>query len=125
MTIETTFSGEQIKILKALECVNHKTHECPKLIEPDTKCCICDLGFIYVAEQPLQLTCGHCVCTGCSDNHQKSKFKCDAHDDTEVAAESHMARLFIRNSLDILFAFLKQKYEATVTMCQSNFKSSF
>jgi hypothetical protein len=67
----------------------------------------------------LQLTCGHCVCTGCTNNHQKNKFKCEFHDDTEVSAESHMARLFIRNSLDIMYPFLSQKYLSTVELYQS------
>lgn len=114
------FSEDQIKIFKALECVAHKTHECSKKMEPDSKCSICDLGFIYIAEQPLELSCGHCVCISCTDNHQKTKFKCETHFDTEVNAASHMARLFIRNSLNILYPFLNQKYESMITLCQSN-----
>lgn len=121
------FSQDQItKLLKTLECVAHKTHECLKDIEPEKICQICELGYIYIAEQPLQLSCGHCVCTNCTSNAQKMTFKCKNHNEVEVIADAHMARLLIENNLNVMFPILKQKYDATMSLFQgTNIRNYF
>jgi hypothetical protein len=111
-------SQDPNQLLKALECIAHRTHKCSQKAELDGKCNICEIGFIYIAEQPFQLTCGHCVCTKCTFGAQKVKFKCEIHNDTEVLAESPMARLFIKNNLNGLFKLIQEKMASTVSLFQ-------
>jgi len=69
------------------------------------------LGFVYVAEQPLQLSCGHCVCSKC--NYSNTSSICKAHNNAKVVAE---CPIVVTNKLPILCTALMAQFDSTLSL---------
>jgi hypothetical protein len=60
------------KILQSIECAI--AHKCPK--EESRRCAQCEIGYSFVACEPMTLECGHHICKGCNKKAANGSLKC-------------------------------------------------
>ena len=51
-------------------------HKCPKNADETKRCAQCEIGYSFVACEPITLECGHHICKQCDEEAQNGSLKC-------------------------------------------------
>lgn len=107
------------KLYKSIECAI--PHKCTK--EKAEKCFKCEIGYRFVANEPMALSCGHVICTECTQKIKNEKIKCKlCSADMTSANSSHlMSEHLIRSYLTYLSQELKDKYTKAIHLLEGIF----
>lgn len=62
------------EILACLECAI--PHECFKESSQSSRCAQCDIGYSFIANEPILLECGHHVCKACKPKIENGSLNC-------------------------------------------------
>ena len=97
------------EVIELLKCAIG--HICSK--ETSIRCANCELDFQEIVEDPCQLTCGHTICTKCTE--KKSGIAgiatCRFHGITTIGNEALMSKIMLGTQLDGLFELLNDKFK--------------
>jgi hypothetical protein len=101
------------ELIELFECAIG--HDCATKISK--KCAYCEIGFSKIAENPLQLTCGHVICSNCK---QSDKAICQKHGEVIVGSEALMSAYFLKAHTNELFETIKEKSEKANDLYKGN-----
>jgi hypothetical protein len=59
-------------VYSSIECAI--AHQCAKDEDNSNKCAQCEIGYSFIACEPILLQCGHHVCKECTEKVKKRKF---------------------------------------------------
>jgi hypothetical protein len=62
------------ELRELIECA--VPHKCPKEKDASNKCIQCEIGYSFIACEPILLQCGHHVCKECTEKLKKEALKC-------------------------------------------------
>ena len=62
------------QILQSNECAI--AHKCPKDADGSKRCAQCEIGYSFVACEPITLECGHHICKACDKNITNGRVNC-------------------------------------------------
>ena len=62
------------QILQSIECAI--AHKCPKDADETKRCAHCEIGYSFVACEPITLECGHHICKQCDTEAQNGSINC-------------------------------------------------
>ena len=98
-------------------------HDCARI--HTKRCATCELDFKFIAENPVQLACGHTICWKCKFNQNENKAKCMRHGEAFVGLDTPICNFFINQNSSVLFQAMKEKFERTIDMLKSKQKINF
>lgn len=103
----------QEHLLDCIECAIG--HKCAK--DESRPCAYCEIGFHFIAENPIQLTCGHTICKRCSTEYDR-KVECKTHGETSIGFEAISANELIKIKASDLFSTLKETFSRAIDLLQ-------
>jgi hypothetical protein len=62
------------QILQSIECAI--AHKCPNEADGTKRCAQCEIGYSFVACEPITLDCGHHICRECGSDFENGILKC-------------------------------------------------
>ena len=62
------------RILNNIECAI--PHKCAKDNNESKRCAQCDIGYLFIACEPILLQCGHHICKSCEHEAKNGSLKC-------------------------------------------------
>jgi len=101
-------------MIELLECAIK--HDCAS--KKSNRCAVCELGFKYIVIDPIQLTCGHTICSECKNEQKVEKVNCQKHGESSIGLESEATKHLLKINIKELFESLKTKYEASVKLLE-------
>ena len=110
------------QILQSIECAI--AHKCPKDADGSKRCAQCEIGYSFVACEPITLECGHHICKECDKETQNGSLKCKF---CAKFVKLNGARGIAADSLfqfitDKLAKELKKKYATAIKLLEGNLK---
>ena len=98
-------------------------HKCAKELDASSKCAQCEIGYKFVACEPMTLKCGHYICKVCTENVEKGSLKCNfcSAKMTSTDAIGSASDFLIQSFLSSLTQELKDKYLATLSLYNGEF----
>jgi hypothetical protein len=97
-------------MIELLECATQ--HDCA--LKRSSRCAVCELGFKYIVVDPIQLTCGHTICSECKNEQKMEKVNCLKHGEASIGLKSETTRLLIKLNIESLIEKLKNSFEASM-----------
>ena len=109
------------EILSHIECA--VPHKCPKEKDASKKCAQCEIGYSFIACDPILLQCGHHVCKECTNkvNEMSSKCKICSAELKMLANNVHnsSSAFIIQMNLPLLGQQLRDKFQKTLSIFES------
>lgn len=100
------------EIKELLKCA--VSHECA--LDHNSKCAWCEIGFEFMAENPVMLACGHAICWYCHFERKETSFDCKIHGNTSVCGDGTLQKLVLQANANELFQTLRDKFSKTVQL---------
>ena len=97
-----------IEIVDMVECV--ACHKCSLTTNESSLCATCEVGYRFVSENPLQLSCSHVICTKCK---QDENIECSKDGWTKSGDRSYAVERVIVKKKDELMQNLRDKLNAS------------
>lgn len=99
-----------------------KTHKCNKTSEK--KCITCEISYRHLAENAMQLKCGHVVCESCAniDNY------CHEHGlsmKISKNAKAYHVNYLLEKRIKEVFTIVRNNFETVIKFYESNFSNIF
>ena len=107
------------QILQSIECAIQ--HRCPKDTDRSKRCVECEIGYTFVACEPIVIECGHHVCKECDKNMENRSLRCKfcAKDAKATGAVGVAANTFFQVFANDLAQELKEKYTRAIDLFKS------
>jgi hypothetical protein len=102
------------EIMQSIECAF--AHKCPKDADETKRCAECEIGYSFVACEPIILDCGHHICKLCDKEAQNGSLKCKfcAKSVKVIGVSGIAADSFFQVFANNLAKELRDKYEAAI-----------
>ena len=104
---------------KTFECAI--PHKCTTDTDSSKKCAYCDIGYCFIAFEPIILECKHHACKDCTKKIKNGSYTCKFCNallkSTSVANPS--SDFIVEGSLDIMSKELKEKYVTALDLYKS------
>lgn len=98
--------------LSTIECA--VSHECTK------KCAFCEIGYKFIAFNPMSLKCGHSICSECDIEQFKGitgRIFCKFCQTSQpVVAKGFATEIIIQTNLDLIIAELREKSKKAINI---------
>jgi hypothetical protein len=101
------------EIIELFECAID--HDCA--LKNSKKCAYCEVGLKKIAEKPLQLTCGHVICSKCK---QSDKVICQKHGEVIVGSEALTSAYLFKTHTNELFETIRKKFLKSNSLFKGN-----
>jgi hypothetical protein len=98
-------------IVDSIECAVE--HNCAK--ERSGRCAVCELGFRFICQEPMRLSCGHCICSKCRVGERVT---CKKHGNVTVGSEDLAHKCVVKMKLRELFDTMKLDFEKTIRLSE-------
>jgi hypothetical protein len=111
-------------IIDKIECINLHNRVCAD--KQLRKCAICLAQFRFIANNPIQLKCGHCACTQCEQDVVK-KVLCEKDNEgpVQVCSDSNGINQYITDNIFGLFNFLNGEFLRIQIIYESKIQKLF
>ena len=94
------------QLFNNIECAI--AHKCTKKEDNSNRCAQCEIGYRFIAFEPVALACGHYVCNECIQKLQQESNLCKFC--IKNMANSEESELAIKYNMPNLFEVLIEKY---------------
>jgi hypothetical protein len=84
------------------------------------RCAICELGIRYVADEPVQLSCGHIICAKCSLYCESNEVNCKEHGQTTVGLSAFISDSHMSIKSKELFESMRKTFNAAIELLDGN-----
>lgn len=93
-------------------------HKCSKKEDSSKKCAQCEIGYKFIACEPMILKCGHSICKECIEKVQKGSLKCNicSADMINSDAIGSAADFLVQSFLSNLTQELSDKFMASLSL---------
>ena len=106
------------QIYSNIECAIE--HKCAKKEDNSNKCAYCEIGYSFVACEPILLQCTHHVCKECSEKVEKGSLKCKfCSDEMKTNVHNFTCEAMIQLCLTNLSQNLREKYVEALNLFES------
>jgi len=107
-------------------------HKCPRETDASKKCIQCEIGYSFVACEPILLQCGHHVCKECTEKVKKGSLKCKICSAELIRlgndVQNSSSAFIIQMNLPLLAQQLREKFKNTLSIFESKtfvFRTNF
>jgi len=107
-------------LLKNIECVI--PHKCAKDTDKSKRCAQCEIGYSFIACEPILLQCGHNICISCENKAKNGSFKCKIceHEIKSIDLKNNSAESLLDFLIDDLTKDLNDKYKKAFHLYKSS-----
>ena len=104
---------------KTFECA--VPHKCTAETDSSKKCAHCDIGYCYIACEPIILECKHHVCKECTEKIKTGSYTCKFCNGLlkSTGVPNPSSDFIIENSMGIISKELKEKYVTAMDLFKS------
>lgn len=102
------------KVYDCIECA--LPHKCQKETDTGRKCAQCEIGYKFIAYEPMSLQCGHLVCNQCTDKIKNGAYKCKIclNEMVSFNVPASASDCLIELKMKQLTELLKEKYKQSL-----------
>lgn len=108
------------ELIDMIECV--VCHKCPLKLGTSKRCVTCEIGYRFISENPLQLSCSDVICSKCKRDEQ---IECPRDGLANVGDKSYAAERIISKKKKELMQNLRQKVNDSFKLFEGIAKLKF